>query len=245
MLKKSTKVIIGSSALLACLTPIVYSTHKFFGNGGLKIDPDELYFDDKEVEKIKKEASHCRCREDDNAKEAKPISKENKNNDTKPKETAMPKANTMISDEEIVSLLTEIAPDNQKFCDAVVDFVNSASTALEPAQKKKIVHSVLCMMIEMIDAKIENEQPEKSYKSHVQFDGESFFDENGKKMSDDEVSDCISNTKSVLVNLSEADSSFNAEEGVTKLIEHIISSNFEEKEFDPVQLFRSLFETKK
>lgn len=245
MLKKSTKIIIGSSALLACLTPMVYGTHKFFGNGGLKIDPDELYFDDKEIEKIKRESCRCHCREEDNTVEAKTMSKESKNDKTKSKETTTSKKNIIPSDEEIVSLLTEVAPNNQKFCDAVVDFVNSASTTLDPAQKKKIFHSTLCMINEIIDAKIENEESCDSHNPHVCFDGENFFDENGKKMSDSEMSDYISNAKSVSVNLSEVNSSFNAEEGVTKLIEHIISSDFEGKEFDPVQLIRSLCETKK
>lgn len=245
MLKKSTKVIIGSSALLACLTPMVYRTYKFFGNGGLKIDPDELYFDDKEIEKIKKESGRCHCREDGSTEKTKTMSKESKNDETKSKETATPKTNTIPSDEEIVSLLTEVAPNNQKFCDAVVDFVNSASTTLDPVQKKKIFHSTLCMINEIIDPKVENEESCDSHNPHVCFDGENFFDENGKKMTDGEASDYISNAKSVSVNLSEVDSSFNAGEGITKLIEHIITSDFEEKEFDPVQLIRSLFETKK
>lgn len=252
MLKRSTKIIVGSSAALVCALPLICGTHKFFSCGGLKIDPDELYFDDKEVEKIKRQARQCHSGADnvaskkvacENCDEAKP-QKEEKREADEPKE---PK--TGPTETEVVSLLTEIAPDNQKFCDAVVDIVNAAFTNLECKQRNKLLHSLFNILDEFIDdSEPENEckqeNLDKQIDMELQFDGKNFLNKNGELMSDGDVRKILTDTKKLSVDLSEAVTSLDTDKCFAKIVEDIFSFNNKDSKFDPVKLVRTLFETK-
>ena len=189
-MKKINKYLIGGAAG-ACLACIACGVHVFRKFGGLKIEPDELYFSDDEVKSIKEALRNCNCcdkeaekKQDkcDCKKEKEPCSREECGNQHKDSKSG------------IRNIFCKVFPDNKKYCNAIDDIIDVAYSNLESKERNRLLIALRDMLYEACDELIpdkdKDEDDETAGYKFVNFDGERFFDEEGNILPIDDLLDC-------------------------------------------------------
>lgn len=226
-MKKSTKFIIGGTVFGAIVSPFIYGTYKVMTSGCTKIDPDQLYFSDEEIEKIEKQARHCHsracCEEFD---------------------LSQPQAHstdmTNISDEDAIETFTKLIPSNQKYCDSVVDIINVASTSLDRNQRGVILNAfknvISAIGNEIVNSEIATEDADDFAKTDTySFDGVNFKNADGVVVSDEDMSNIFNTNGCVKLDLTPAISSKNFDFGGFMNAQE----EYKSENFNPIQFLRS------
>ena len=189
-MKKINKYLIGGAAG-ACLACIACGAHVFRKFGGLKIEPDELYFSDDEVKSIKEASRNCNCCDKEAEK------KQDKCDCKKEKEPcSREKCGEQHKDSKsgIRNIFCKVFPDNKKYCNAIDDIIDVAYSNLESKERNRLLIALRDMLYEACDELIpdkdKDEDDETAGYKFVNFDGERFFDEEGNILPIDDLLDC-------------------------------------------------------
>ena len=189
-MKKINKYLIGGAAG-ACLACIACGAHVFRKFGGLKIEPDELYFSDDEVKSIKEASRNCNCCDKEAEK------KQDKCDCKKEKESCSREecgGEHKDSKSGIRNIFCKVFPDNKKYCNAIDDIIDVAYSNLESKERNRLLIALRDMLYEACDELIpdkdKDEDDETAGYKFVNFDGERFFDEEGNILPIDDLLDC-------------------------------------------------------
>ena len=187
-MKKINKYLIGGAAG-ACLACIACGVHVFRKFGGLKIEPDELYFSDDEVKSIKEALRNCNCC--DKEAEKKQDKCDCKKEPCSSEECGNPHKDSKSG---IRNIFCKVFPDNKKYCNAIDDIIDVAYSNLESKERNRLLIALRDMLYEACDELIpdkdKDEDDETAGYKFVNFDGERFFDEEGNILPIDDLLDC-------------------------------------------------------
>lgn len=223
-MKKINKYLIGGAAG-ACLACIACGVHVFRKFGGLKIEPDELYFSDDEVKSIKEASRNCNCcdkeaekKQDkcDCKKEKEPCSREECGKQHKDSKSG------------IRNIFCKVFPDNKKYCNAIDDIIDVAYSNLESKERNRLLIALRDMLYEACDELIpdeddsedESEGSGSSEFKFVDFDGKQFMDEEGNALPIDVLLDCEG---PLAINLDKALESDDMDGVIDKILKVLIS----------------------